>query len=876
MFKSNGNGHRPSGFALKQSGKPKIKPKPAPIPDDAIVAFARLAEVPSDIPQAIEKDHKVRGKVRVTTYPYSDTQWVERVEWDDAESRKGYHKDVKPWHKDGTLTANKKGDLPWNPYRFDEVLAAAEASGARFALSQEGEKSVELGRAINLASFTFQGSCWGKNDVAATARLVKERGLIWVHLADNDDAGLKKGQQIQAVCETEQCPYILISAADIHPEIENKGDIEQILEAMSAEEFADRLIAVTTKAIADRIAEDQKKESETRDLVTAKDSAVATENDRYMVTNQAARIEHHLFKSFFNEGDGDYRVINEAFHRRGQGVWDVVPNDEMRKIIAEQLEKCYKLQFHGDGTPERLWIFGGAAALKNSFDYNRSRLTVTKLERPIEAEQRYIGFLNGVLDIQENKLIPHDDRLFLTSQIQADYAPNKECPEAFLKFVERCYGLDQLESIRAAVRYCIDLSLNPGKFILLLGKSRSGKGLLLRLIASLHGRYYRSINDFGDLATREGRYQSLTGARLVGFPDITESISKMGAFYELVDNGRMSGRALFSNDVIDRQWNVRFILASVDMPRFERPDAGWEGRVFPIQTIKASDDDAIDPSIADSLVGIESELISWAMSMSREDVINIMFNPRQQSPAYLELRDKQSIATDSIKAFIESCLAPSDEGEPMNKATLHGYYKAFCEATGKKAKDFNTFCRGIKAALGTNFEEGRKSARVDGEVVKIPAKFVRIVPAHHQLFDLKRLPGGDIATPEMALYTCSPVYFAEGGLAAFREWKPNQDGNPDPIDAEEMQMEIDTQEAVQMDIDQIDAQEEAPEEAREFIVMAEEAVATGNPDTIAEIVKVFEDALTGKPDLKSHIWKRLNAECKKAIRRAIQDGGIAA
>jgi hypothetical protein len=60
-------------------------------------------------------------------------------------------------------------------------------------------------------------------------------------LRDNDDTGIKKGQEIRLVARHIQFPCIVIDPRVIYPDIPEKGDIQEILEAIGPDEFLSRI-----------------------------------------------------------------------------------------------------------------------------------------------------------------------------------------------------------------------------------------------------------------------------------------------------------------------------------------------------------------------------------------------------------------------------------------------------------------------------------------------------------------------------------------------------------------------------------------------------------------------------------------------------------
>ncbi|PSB14290.1 hypothetical protein C7B61_00305 [filamentous cyanobacterium CCP1] len=491
----------------------------------------------------------------------------------------------------------------------------------------------------------------------------------------------------------------------------------------------------------------------------------------HRITDDAATPEHHLNLHFFLEGDGDYRTIKGGYYRHSESnVWEHCPDEEMRAVITEELKKLYLLKVEKNGedlTFKEIHKFATSRNLDSAYKFNQSALALRKDEEFDSAN--LINFRNGVLDVRQNKLIPYDRDYFLTSQIQSDYKEGCECPEPFKRFVERCYGLEQMPYIRALIRYYVDFSLPFGYFLHVVGESGTGKGLLIRFIGSIHGDYYKPITEFHSLNTPEGRYQTLTGARVVANPDVTEAMGKMGAFYELVDNGAMTGRPLFSSSAPSRTWNVRFLFGSVGQISFERSSGGWDRRCLPLATKPRGDADP-DDSIAESLEECKAEVISWAMAMPRDEVMKTLKHPEQFASSVIELRDAQSIASDSVKAFIDACLVPDvGNDSPIAKPTVYGWYKAFCDANKLSSKGYNKFCSEMKSSLGFRFEVGRSSKLENGIKVNTPSQFRMIALADSALFEPKPSLGDSSDSTKRAEYLCNIIKQSEGGLALFRD-----------------------------------------------------------------------------------------------------------
>jgi hypothetical protein len=241
-------GERPPRIARK----PKAKKKeylPVAIPIGA--KLLRLpapgkpprAERPKYIPPGVP-----HNAARIT-YSYSSSQKVFRYEWPDATTPKGRDKTYRQIHIDpsGKEIWNK-GDARWPAYQIAEVVETLQSvpDGQAFAvLTLEGEPNVELGRSHSIAGLTVQGSNWTESEIEAAVKELKATGknVALVKLRDNDATGIKNANLVRSVCDRLQFPCVIIDPRKIYPDIPEKGDIREILEAIGPDEFLNRVNA---------------------------------------------------------------------------------------------------------------------------------------------------------------------------------------------------------------------------------------------------------------------------------------------------------------------------------------------------------------------------------------------------------------------------------------------------------------------------------------------------------------------------------------------------------------------------------------------------------------------------------------------------------
>ena len=244
-FLAERKGERPPRIARKPKAKKKQRP-PVPIPLGA--KLLRLP-APGKLPRAERPKYfpqRVPHNAAQITYTYSSTQKVLRFEW-QADNAKGRDKTYRQVHiNPNGKEVWSKGDARWPAYLINEIVELLKSipdGEPIIILIVEGEPNVELARLHGIAALTLQGSNWSHPEIQIMLETLRATGknVSIAMLRDNDDAGIKKGQEVWLVARYIQFPCIVIDPRVIYPDIPEKGDIREILEALGPDEFLRRI-----------------------------------------------------------------------------------------------------------------------------------------------------------------------------------------------------------------------------------------------------------------------------------------------------------------------------------------------------------------------------------------------------------------------------------------------------------------------------------------------------------------------------------------------------------------------------------------------------------------------------------------------------------
>jgi len=489
----------------------------------------------------------------------------------------------------------------------------------------------------------------------------------------------------------------------------------------------------------------------------------------------AQTFDGWVYRREFGATEGNWRVIDSAFYQwlEHQGYWQHQPDNRLNSLIADSGDKAFKLKHSKEFGWQVFKPYETNSYKESAFKYCRSRL---ERPEPLPVNNHLRAFKNCVVDLRTGARMPHNKEYYLTSQIPYEYEPGKECPQAFRKFVADSFGLDMLNVIQAFTSMFLDPTAPYGRFPHLIGQSGGGKGTLGRFWNSLFGEDGASSGNFSDIATAEGRHQYLTGKSLFSVPDAGGYVSGLRAFYELIDNGGLSGRALFNPVGYFKTWNTRFWIASVDHLQIENAGDGWARRAYPIpvraRTIKP------DPDLRLKLENCKADVISWALSMPRAERDRILLSP-PENERVINLTLDSALYGDSTKSFVDLCLRPSTETSFVPHHLLHSWYVSYCKEHGYTPLGMSKFISHVKTVLPRNFADRGWSPMVDGERWRVPAHWEYFVPVEGafvksdvQLQSESFRP----ATPaDNPVWICIKSQCEEGGLMEFEDfWNPPQ------------------------------------------------------------------------------------------------------
>ena len=314
-----------------------------------------------------------------------------------------------------------------------------------------------------------------------------------------------------------------------------------------------------------------------------------------------------------------------------------------------------------------------------------------------------------VYDWKHDKFYDPDPRCFNRSTLAVDYDPNAPNPIKFIKFMKSLFKNDK-ESVWALLEYfgyaiTNDTSLQKG--LLLVGPPRSGKGALLRMMATLLGTENVCSPQTSAFSSEFG-LQGLIGKQLLTISDARFAGKSVNAFIETMLNIIGEDRVQINQkykDVISVRLHTRLIIASNEVPHLPDASGAVVNRFVAIRLTKSflgKENFNLEKQLQLELAGILKFFIKGLHRLHKR---KRFFQPKSGESI---LRNMTSVGN-PLKDFVEECCVLGSNYLCLTHA-LYSSYKLWCDDNGERTLDNNVFGKNLMAA----FSGIVKGQRADG------------------------------------------------------------------------------------------------------------------------------------------------------------------
>jgi putative DNA primase/helicase len=312
-----------------------------------------------------------------------------------------------------------------------------------------------------------------------------------------------------------------------------------------------------------------------------------------------------------------------------------------------------------------------------------------------------VSCANGLLDVGTRELLEHTPRFFNGTSVPFAYDPTAPPPARWLAFLNGLWAddngeidEDSIHAIQEWFGYVISGRLDMHKILLLVGPTRSGKGVISRILGALVGQdnvagptLSSLSNDFG-LAPLIGKSLAvISDARLNGH----------GAHVVVERLLSVSGEdTLTVNRKYRDQWTgklpSRFMVCSNELPQLGDASGAIAGRFVALMLSHSwlgHENRELEPTLRTELPGI----LNWALDGLARLVEQGRFaEPSSTDDAMIALQDLAS----PVAAFVRDRCEPG-AAKQVKVDELFGAWRCWAEDNGHKSGTKQTFGRDLRA-----------------------------------------------------------------------------------------------------------------------------------------------------------------------------------
>ncbi len=319
---------------------------------------------------------------------------------------------------------------------------------------------------------------------------------------------------------------------------------------------------------------------------------------------------------------------------------------------------------------------------------------------PFKDAKHVIAYRNGLLDTANigGGLIPHSPSWCSVSCLPFGFDPAAECP-LWSKFLAEVFQGDgeRIATLQEYVGYCLTADTSLQKALMLVGKPRSGKGTIQRLIGELAGKDNSTGYNLDSLTTDFGMAGLVNkSVALVGEVEINARDAKriLERWKSIIgeDVQKVERKYL---DAISCRLPTRFVVAANGLPRFMDASGAMANRLlwlpFDVSFFGKEDTD-LEGKLVAELPGIAN----WGIDGLKRLRANKGKFTVGKASKKIEL--KYQCETSPVAAWLDACCDIDFKGTVARDAA-YASYCGWCDDVENEASTNVWFARDLRTQV---------------------------------------------------------------------------------------------------------------------------------------------------------------------------------
>ncbi|MBS5317758.1 MAG: primase C-terminal domain-containing protein [Clostridiales bacterium] len=391
------------------------------------------------------------------------------------------------------------------------------------------------------------------------------------------------------------------------------------------------------------------------------------------------------------EGIADYVIaeqdickIEDELYRYKDGVYTVLDSDGFDSCVMNTI-KGTNINFRRELKPH----IKERAEAKQLTSYN------------------YICFKNGVYDIVNDVLLPHNKEYVFVNQIPHSYDPDAkpvELIDTFLKNLS-CNDTDVIQLLIEMIGYCFYRRNKLTKFFIIVGEGENGKSTFLDYVKYILGETNTSEQSLQELCSDKfGTWMLKDKLLNVGDDIDKEFVEKTGIIKKLVDGNTFMSQQKGKNQ-FKLTYTGKLMFSCNEIPRFKDDTHGWERRkvIVPFYADFKNNKSLKIPFIEEKIT--HPECVEYTIKLAVQALRKIINDGFIEPQVVIDRTEQNRKDNNPILQFVEE-----RDIEGVNKKELYLAYQVWCKENGCTFVSSNVFSRSV-SRLGYNTVSTKDKAR---------------------------------------------------------------------------------------------------------------------------------------------------------------------
>ena len=384
-------------------------------------------------------------------------------------------------------------------------------------------------------------------------------------------------------------------------------------------------------------------------------------NNKYSI--DVVNFQEHMVKKY----NLKYLEKETAFFKYNGNCYEYCTDTSLNNLCQQELKEHRKL-FKQNVLKEFIHFSIGDKLIDN--------------EKSRKDHVKFLTLQNGLFDLTDRTLIPHNADIFTTNLLPYKYDESAECPR-FLQFLEEVFDGNEykISFIQEAVGYAFYKSIPKPAVFFLVGEGSNGKSVFIDTITNLVGEENASNISLNRLSKEF--YILMLLDKMINISSETPNTKSIDTdvIKAAVAGDLVTGRNPYKLPVKFRPYAKHF-LAMNKKPNINDPSHGMWRRLYIIDFPRTFTEAEMDTQLTNKLKNELSGIFNWAIQgYTRLEKKNFIFT---EDDSMKIAKQQYKNRSSSIDFFISNEIKNNKFSEMRALKEVYEQYRNFCVSEGYK------------------------------------------------------------------------------------------------------------------------------------------------------------------------------------------------